>query len=164
MSLRPRALLAVDTYAWVLEEAKHHDDDDFVVGWGLRGLAGCYCCCLLKANQRYCCFRISFVLAILGVTATSASARTPWETVPAGTSSALLGLDAAPVPPQLFVDGRYSGSRRSGHAARAGATAAVESTQREGNEGKEIGVFWCGTVRAISSLVPPLYLKETGVL
>ncbi|EAZ24724.1 hypothetical protein OsJ_08494 [Oryza sativa Japonica Group] len=112
-----RPVLAVDTYAWVLEEAKHHDDDDFVVGWGLRGLAGCYCCCSLKANQRYCCFRISFVLAILGVTATSASARTPWETVPTGTSSALLGLDAAPVPPQLFVDGQYSGSRRSGHAA-----------------------------------------------
>uniref|UniRef100_A0A0E0BRI4 Uncharacterized protein n=1 Tax=Oryza glumipatula TaxID=40148 RepID=A0A0E0BRI4_9ORYZ len=54
---------AVDTYAWVLEEAKHHNDDDVVVGLGLRP--------------------------------TSASARTPWETVPAGTSSALLGLDAA---------------------------------------------------------------------
>uniref|UniRef100_A0A0E0IIU0 Uncharacterized protein n=1 Tax=Oryza nivara TaxID=4536 RepID=A0A0E0IIU0_ORYNI len=42
---------AVDTYDWVLEEAKHHDDGDFVVGWGLRGVAGCYCCCLLICSK-----------------------------------------------------------------------------------------------------------------
>uniref|UniRef100_A0A0E0FBF0 Uncharacterized protein n=1 Tax=Oryza meridionalis TaxID=40149 RepID=A0A0E0FBF0_9ORYZ len=69
---------AVDTYAWVLEEAKHHDDDDVVVGLGLR---------------RGCDIGVSEDSVGDGASRDELRATGPGRRV------------AALVPPQLFVDG-----------------------------------------------------------
>ncbi|EEC69120.1 hypothetical protein OsI_38038 [Oryza sativa Indica Group] len=109
---------AVDTYAWVLEEAKHHDDDDVVVGLGLR--RGWLLLLLLAQSQPTISLLSHFFCSCyfgrhsdIGVSEDSVgdgASRDELRATGPGRHVAALML------PQLFVDGRYSGSRRGGHA------------------------------------------------